>query len=304
MATRASNMIDPATYHANSRIEEVSLDSLRVDRSYQREPSQDLIETIAREWDVVASELVLVSDRGARDDGNGGLWLVNGQHRSLAARKRGDDTIWARVVDLSKLEDPAQVEAALRLKLNVKLGDRPLERFKAQIRSGDEDSLDVVRILARFDTEINPVPSSDTGINCVSTVEAVYRVDRGAILSDIMETLRDSFKTLGGGAVSASMIKAVGWFIERHSNETDRDRLVSKMGTEGPAGINRRAINMRAAMGGSGWMNHYRALVEIYNEGLSEKSKIKWVERGAGTFAARSRWGAVSAERDAKGSRA
>lgn len=291
METRTENPL-PLDFHASSKIQEVPLNDLRVDRSYQRDPSQQLVDEIAGAWDIVASELILVSDRGTRPDGNGGLWLVNGQHRSLAARKLGHDTIWARVVDLSQVEDPAAIEADLRLKLNVKLADRPLERFKAQLRSGDEDSLNIVKILARYDTEINQTPT-DTGINAISTVEAIYLVDQGALLAEIIETLRDAFGTLSGRAVSAGLMKAVGWFIERHANETDRTRIVEKMNLEGTSGLYRRAVNMRAAMGGSTWMNFYRALVEIYNDGLSDKSKIKWQMRGAGTFAQRGRWGAT-----------
>lgn len=284
--------------HLSSVIAEVPLSKMGIDRSYQRQPSQSLVEDIAANWDIVASELVLVSDRGVRpEDGEvrGGLWLVNGQHRSLAARKLGHETIWARVVDLSGEEDPAAVEAALRLKLNVKLGDRPLERFKAQLRAGDEDSLKIVSILARFGTHINESPDVNVGINAVSTVEALMGQDpTGALLSETLEVLRDSFPALAGRVVSASMLKGLAWFIEQHSEAVDRNRVVTKLREAGTEMIHRRAVTNQSTMGGASWMNYYRAIVDLYNDSLRVSSRLEWQLRRANSFAARSKVGKVS----------
>src|SRR5256885_6899745 len=82
--------------HASSSIEKVPISELQVDRSYQREPTQALVDDIAENWDEVSSELLLVSDRGL----GRGKYVVNGQHRTLGARKRGLADVWARVIDL------------------------------------------------------------------------------------------------------------------------------------------------------------------------------------------------------------
>lgn len=278
--------------HQTSVIKEVELEHVRIDRSYQRDPSQALVEQIAADWDEVASELVLISDRGKRDsegEVEGGFWLVNGQHRSLAARKRGHETIWARIVDLSEVDDPAQIEASLRLKLNIKLGDRPLERFKAQVRAGDEDSLGLVRILARHDTQVNEQVNMDNGINAIATVEALYRVDNGALLSETLEILREAFGSLHGKKVSAAMMKGVAWFVEKHSQTSDRGRLMEKIKMAGTEAIHRRAVTTQSTMGGSLWMNYYRVIVEFYNENLQVKSRLDWQLRGANTFSTRSK---------------
>lgn len=278
--------------HRTSVIQKVSLEAVRIDRSYQRDPSQSLVEQIAADWDELASELVLVSDRGERDpegDVEGGLWLVNGQHRSLAARKRGHEAIWARVVDLSEVEDPAQLEASLRLKLNIKLGDRPLERFKAQVRAGDEDSIGLVRILARHDTQVNEQVNMDQGVNAIATVEALYGVDNGALLSETLEILREAFGSLHGKKVSAAMMKGVAWFVEKHSTTSDRGRLMEKLKMAGPEAIHRRAITTQSTMGGSLWMNYYRVIVDFYNDQLQTKSRLEWQLRGANTFSNRSK---------------
>lgn len=285
--------------HLNSVIEEVSLSALHIDRSYQRVPSQQLVDNIAENWNVVASELILVSNRGERPemDGEvpGGFWLVNGQHRTLAARKLGKAKIWARVVDLSKEDDPGAIEADLRLTTNVKLGDRPLERFKAQVRAGDSDSLEIMKILASFGTEINEKPSQDGGVNAISTVEALFLTDpTGALLKEVLEVIRDAFKAYAGRAVSANMLKSLAWFIESHGMDVDRSRLVTKLRETGLEAIHRGAVTIQSALGGSGWVNYYRRILEIYNEGLVQKNKLDYQYRGSTTFAARSRVGSSS----------
>lgn len=280
MAARA----DIDELHANSTIKEIPLSKIRVDRSYQREVSLSLVDQIAEEWDVIASELILVSDRGTRPEGEeveGGLFVVNGQHRVLAARKLGHKTIWARVIDLRKHVDPGEIEADFRLKTNVRLGDRSHERFKAQLRAGDPESHAIVKLLSKFDTEINLVPTFDHGVNCISTVEVLYRIDDGALLTDTLEIVQSSFRAIGGKAAGSNVFKAVAWFTHKHADESDRDRLIEKLTVLGPAAWESKARTMQSTMSGSLWLNFYRILVDVYNEKLSERNRLSWQTKGS-----------------------
>lgn len=286
--------------HAKSEIKEVLLAKVNADSSYQRQISDDLVDKIADDWDVIASELVLISNRGTRDpesDVAGGYFVVNGQHRCKAAVKLGHTKIWARVIDLRAVEDPAALEAGFRLKTNVRMADRPLERFKAQLRAGDEESNAIVELLAHFDTEINLTPTIDSGINCVSTIEQLYRVDEGSILQEVLEMIRDSFGYVGGKNVSAATLKGFTWFIKQHSEESDRSRLCDKIAQIGPAALDRRARAHQSTMGGALWMNVYRSVVELYNDKLHQSNRLEWKTRGASGFGLKtgSTWGSSSA---------
>lgn len=269
--------------HAASEIKEVDLVKLRVDYSYQRDPSENLVDEISNDWDAVAAELLTVSNRGVRPkDGEveGGLWIVNGQHRAKAAQKKGMEKIWARVIDLRKEADPAAIEARFRLKTNRKLSDRPLERFKAQLRANDEESLAIVKIFARFKSEINIVPAPDTGVNCVSTIEALYRMDGGGLLTETLEVVNDTWGFVGGKNSKADLLKGICWFIEKHADESDRDRLVSKLKGIGLNTLESRARTMALTMSGALWINYYRSIVDLYNENLKEKNRLQWMLRG------------------------
>lgn len=270
--------------HATSRIEEVELNLLQIDSSYQRDVSESLVDTIVETgWDQVAAELVTVSDRGSRDAGGevrGGLFIVNGQHRSKAAQKIGLTKVWARVIDLRDDPDPAVMEARFRLRTNVRLGDRPLERFKAQLCAKDEDSIAIVKILESFGAEINVTPSPEVGINCVSTIEALYRLDDGGLLRETLEVIRDAYGYVGGKHAGANLLKAIAWFIEKHADESDRTRLISKLTGIGLGALETRARTAQLSMAGALWVNYYKSLVELYNEQLREKSRLQWKLRG------------------------
>lgn len=271
----------PEGFHERSKIKQIPLSDLKVDRSYQRDPSQRLVDEIADNWDEIASELILVSDRGERDDNEGGLYVVNGQHRTIAARKLGMKKIWARIVDMSELEDPAAIEAGLRLKTNVRLGDRPLERFKAQMRAGNEESLRISDLLERYDTQINEVPTMEEGINSVTGVETLFRVDNGGLLSEVLETIKAAYGHIGGRTATIHLMKGIGWFILKHSDETDRGRLIEKLSDAGTAALDRRARAHMSVMGGNLWQNHYRAIVDFYNEKLQQRNRLEFRLRGS-----------------------
>lgn len=287
--------------HATSRIDQVPLDQLRADRSYQREPSQRMVDDIMEDWNVVASELILVSYRGERDDPDvSGYWIVNGQHRSLAARRLGHETIWARVIDLSEVEDPAAIEAALRLKTNKRLGDRPLERFKAQRRSGDPESLAIVEVLSRFDTEINETPQPDSGINAVVAIETIFRYDNtGGLLQETLELIRDSFGRVGGKIITQPVMKSLAWVLVIHTDDRkfDKGHFINRIRGAGPAALERRARTIQSDMGGSLWMNYYRAEISFFNERLADSNKLDYLLRGAQAKLGRS----SSAEQEKRG---
>lgn len=291
--TEAAVEVDVNALHAASAIRKVRLSDQKIDRSYQRDPSQKLVDDIASDWDEVSSELLLVSDRGERETPEeSGQFIVNGQHRSLGARKRGLEEVWARVIDLTGVEDPAAVEATFRLRTNVRMGDKPLERFKAQVRAGNPESLAIVQILSKFDTEVNVAPNSEYGINAVSAVEKLYRVDDGKLLTEALQLIKDTFGTVSGKASASAMLVGLSWFIIKHSEEVDRNRVVEKLNSAGTAAIERRARTSQSTMGGTLWMNVYRATVDFYNERLHDKSKLEWRLKGASSFKGGSgKWG-------------
>jgi hypothetical protein len=252
-------------------IEVLPISALHFDQTYQRGLRNKFAERLANNWSTLALGLPLVS---RREDGT--LYVVNGQHRVAAANLMGlEDMVCLVVSGLS-----ARDEADLRLHGNVQLAENSLERFKAKVAAKYPDALDIVEIAHRFDTQINESPMADSGLNAVATIEYIYALDRGVTLVRVFEIIQDAWSRVGGERTHAAALKGIAWFLGAHASEFNRARLVERMSVTGPAGLEAMSRTTRAAMRGSLWLNYYRALVECYNERLSESASLNWKTRG------------------------
>lgn len=265
----------------NSKTADIAIALLKVDRSYQRTPNQTLVDELASDWDIIAAEMILVSDRGERDWGDeepeweGRYFIVSGQHRVMAARKRGLTKIHARVIDLSEEEFPAKLEAYYRRKANRRIQDRAIDVFKTRIVEGDPDALAIEKILRRFGVEINFVPDNNSGINSISAVEQLYQRDQGATLIETLELIQKVYGEIKPQTAGADMMKGISWFVSQHSLDVDSGRLVERMQTLTPSQLKGRAAQMKATMGKSTWMNVYIVLVDLYNEKLTPRNQLQ-----------------------------
>jgi hypothetical protein len=279
--------------HAKSEIRPVKLKSLKVDRTYQRVPSRKIIDKIKDDWNLIASELILVSDRGPRDAGgdvDGGMFVINGQHRTTGAIELGETELDARVINLRKEENPVGIEAAFRLQTGVRLGDKTFERFKAQLAAGDKESLHIVQILASCGTAPALEPNEEGKINAVAALERLYRVDNfGTILKETLDLIKDAWGNFEDKKGTSNMLKAVAWFIQKHADpgggdRVDRSRFITKLQQVSAAALDARGRQFAGIQGGPVWLNTYRAMVELYNDGLSDRNSLTASSKGSTTF--------------------
>lgn len=248
-------------------IDVVLLDDLNVDFTYQRSLDHALINQIAKEWDMAAAGTIKV---GRRDDGS--LWIVDGQHRAMGAKLAGETHILVQIIpDLNRV-----MEAEQRLKGNTRRSDTAQEKFRAKVAAERPEALAIQQLLKGFDTTVNFTQNIHTGLNCVSTVETLYRIDGGVMLTRVLEVVKDSFDIIGSKQAGVAPLKAIAWFLDHHANEYNRNRLCERMRAEGVDAWDRKARSHRAAQGGALWVNYYRALVELYNHRLPEEKKLNW----------------------------
>lgn len=257
---------------AAGKIEIVELTKLRIDPLYQRDLIADFVEKMAENWDIVTAGTIVVSKRP-----NGELYIIDGQHRAAAAVRAGESHILAQVLN----EPSAEEEARLRLKGNFKRTDRVYEVFRARIAAGDPKAKKIRNILKSLDTQINYSPTSDSGINAVSAVEKLYDLDEGVTLVKILSLQKELFGPITPEHAASNTMKALAWFFARHENEITSDRFKQKYKSMGPAALSRSGRAHKASLGGSLWMNIYRALVTMYNEGLTDANKLEWRTKGS-----------------------
>lgn len=245
----------------------VEIDVLQVDHRYQRDLNQNLVEKILADWDFVASDIASISQR---EDGS--LWIIDGQHRAAAAKLAGETEILAFVYVGLTIEE----EADKRLKANNGRADSSLERFHAQHTAGKPETLAIVSLCEEFGTKVNRSMNKSSGINAVSCLETLYRVDGGLLLRETLLLLRDAYGEIQGTVATEPVLRGCAWFLRQHSREMSRADLRGRMSRDGVDEVLRKARSHKSAMGGSLWVNFYRALVEVYNHRRAEHNRLEW----------------------------
>lgn len=260
---------------ANAKFVEVAIEQLNIDHSYQRELHMRLVQRIAANWNPAAGEPILVSKRKT-----GKHFIVNGQHRASAAKIIGKTAILCRVVTGLEVKD----EAALRLQSNVQVGERPNERFKAQLAAENQESWEILRLINGHGIELN-LDRTDPldGINAITTIEMLYRIDRGQTLDQVASTLAHTYKDVNSKTASQPVLRALAWFFNRHNHEYSDEALGKALKAMGPAAWAKQSKDMESLMGGALWVNTYRVLIEAYNANTAKGMELKMQTRGSST---------------------
>lgn len=111
------------------KLKYLSKSILRMHPSYQRQSNNAKVITIASDWSWVACGAIIVGERG------GEYWVIDGQHRVLAARRRAD------IDDLPCLvfaTDGVEQEAKGFLDVNtLRKSVSSIDKFRALMAAGD-----------------------------------------------------------------------------------------------------------------------------------------------------------------------
>lgn len=239
---------------------------LHFDQHYQRGLNLRMAEELATHWEDEATDPPVVSRRK-----DGSLWVVSGQHRVAAHKLLKRDLILVRIVDNKTVAS----EAHLRVQANKQLSESSLDRFKARLAAREPAVVDIDKICRRFDTKVNTVPTAHAGINSPSSLERIYEIDRGALLARTFQIIQDAWGAVGGKHTNNHTIQGIAWFIGVHDGAFDRERLIDKLEKYGADALYRRALAHGAVLGGSTWVNFYRALIEAYNERLAAPAQLE-----------------------------
>jgi hypothetical protein len=181
-------------------------EQLLIDETYQRslevESSQALIRRIAIQWDWGLCQPLFVARRA-----DGGLYVVDGQHRLAAAVLRGDIAQLPCVV--SHFDSPEQ-EAGAFVALNQQR--RPLnalDLFKAALAAGDKDALLIKQCVDEAGLSLaNGSNNQSMKAGSIANIGGLQRCERiyGAVV------LSTSLKVLAA-AYPKQVLRCAGWIF-------------------------------------------------------------------------------------------
>ncbi|MGE5563157.1 MAG: DUF6551 family protein [Bacillota bacterium] len=169
-------------------------EQLLIDESYQRsleaDSSQSLVRRIAAHWDWGLCQPLFVARRA-----DGGLYVVDGQHRLAAALLRGDINQLPCVVRDFPSSD---LEAAAFVALNQQR--RPLtslDLFKAAIAAGDMEATQIVQCLAEAGLALASTTNNQLmrpgQVGNVGGLQRCYRTHGQLVLTVSLKVLAKSY---------------------------------------------------------------------------------------------------------------
>jgi hypothetical protein len=274
------------------RLERVHVAMLNVDyappygNGYARPLSPHRLAQLRREWDPLAVSPLVVSRR------NGGLFVVDGNHRRFVAYEKGMLQLPAMVHQGLT----AQREAALYTKLGTVLGQTPWTRFQAKIASGDEAAFEVVKIADRYGLEINGSGGAavDGRIMAVARVEWIFARGGPDALNWVLALLTTAFDGIRE-SLAEMPLEGTFMFYMRHAERVSREEVACMLAAGGFNAWEDRAAALWSRVDVGKRSNTYGlAIAEQINEirhkqGKSKRELLPAWESNAGAFGSRYR---------------
>jgi hypothetical protein len=143
---------------------------LNIDHEYQRDNvANKRVLRLTAEWSWVSCGVLTI---GQRADGT--FWVMDGQHRKLAADKRSDiTTLPCLVFDVAGKSQEARGFIAL----NTERGPvQAIDKFNAQVMAEDATAIAVKDLVERDGYVISRAPGDRT-VRCVGTIASAIRQD-------------------------------------------------------------------------------------------------------------------------------
>lgn len=233
---------------------------LNIDHAYQREKvSIGKVQQIQSSWSWVGCGMILVA---LRKDGT--YWVMDGQHRVLAARNRSDiDELPCLVFSVESKND----EAAGFLVANTQRKPvTAIAKYKAMVLTKDATAIAVDEVLDRLGIEV-----AETAVN-VHQIKCVTKCLK--VAADSKETLylclRAYMRLDGAPSINSRMLDGLAWLHKRHellSNSRFVERFASQDIEELHLAIRRYAV----AEGSTSAKVCGAAILTCVNKGLRNK---------------------------------
>jgi hypothetical protein len=232
----------------------VALAEMFVDESYQR-PLTVLYTRIAKEFDPLLWQAVMLSDRGVKNK-PARYALIDGQTRWAGGRQIGLAFGPAQI--FTNLNPEQEADIFWRIQKH-RHGMVSWHRFRAQLRSGDPESLAIKSLVEDVGFQIG-----DGGLTAVSALEKAHKSD-DFLLGRALSDLREAWPELIPKGVHILGLHfffrhyPIGERRPRGGAEIDDERLVSRLRTAGPEGLQRRMMAAKE-IGGKGTSDRFMAM--------------------------------------------
>lgn len=240
----------------------IALRELEPHPQAQRKFDPNHAATIAHDFDPALMGTLTVAETK-----KGRRWIVDGQHRKVAALRfvngDGNQCVKCNVIEV---EDDAEA-ARLFLGLNKHKTVLTLDKFMVRVTAKDPIALGIVGVLARYELHIDRTRGAGV-VQAVDALESVFNRQRGALLLErVVRTLHHAWGT-DPDAYNGQLIRGLTLLLSRFGAAVEDDDLIRKLAKSGgPLNLIGRARNLRTAMGVSVAQAVYECIRNEYNKG-------------------------------------
>lgn len=236
-------------------------DELQIHPAYQRDVLTDKVKAITARWSWLSLGALVVGERG------GEFWVIDGQHRVLAAKRRSDITYLPCVVFKT-----ADVKTEARGFLDLNTGRKPVTavaKQKAMVAAGDEAAGYVQQQCEALGLEIKSSAHNIGQLKCVAWCVRRAAEDKEAF--QLVLAMGAELCTRDQMPVIQRLLEGL-WLLHAKCGEGLADKRLTKRLREKGAKVLLAAANRAAAAyvdgGAKVWA---RGMLSELNKGLQHK---------------------------------
>jgi len=208
---------------------------LKIDDSYQREPSEEKIARMSRHWRWACVPSLLVSQRSTHE-----LFVYDGQHRLLAAMRRSDIDVLPCLI--SRFSD-VQKEAQAFVYANVERWPmRSVDRYLALRIAQDRDTLAIDGVLEKCGLTLKKNPRNAADIGCVGALQEVFESGGAELLYDVVELSCELYRP-DNEPIHAQCLKTLAYLHRQLACGLQDARFRQRVVATGPKVLHRAAVN-------------------------------------------------------------
>lgn len=269
MAIHEINRVKPSAAKLEDyEMEHIPLNSLKIDRSYQRELNHDRVKRMVKTF---SPALVLPFAVNMRT--NGELFTVDGQHRTamLVALGKGDAEVPCALYYGLTIAEEAWLFDELN-KRQAKL--TPLQQFRGGVAAGDAVAMAINQAAEDAGFVINPDRRGREGSN-IPAVASLKHVRSQYGMGGLAKTLHLIAATWGTEhGPSGDIIKHVADFIYRYESRFDVNRFVRVFGGIDTIALTKE-VKVNKVTGGMDFDTAWNfKLTEIYNKNIRAQNRL------------------------------
>lgn len=255
--------------HNTPKIELVNLKDLTVDLNSQQPLKPAKVKKMtATGFDPLLAGTLIVS---RREDGT--MVILDGQHRTAAALDAGIEQLPAMVFDGLTPEE----EAAMFLGHNEKSNPSAISKFRVAVNAGNELENKINDIIVRYGWKViegkgkRPFRSVGAAYDIFCRRSAFnrpnFRVDGAILFAETMQAITEAWDG-DPKSTHASIVKAVGYFLQTYWKDVDLVRLSRQLATVKPESLIASIRASKDALGVKQEVAGGYEVVNIYNEKL------------------------------------